>query len=425
MALATGSFKDALWESMKVFFRGLTQNGSHLDAFGRIRVSNPASLFTSQAQYNVDPLMFENGATGTGVAPSHDANTRMVKLSCTAGTGTCYRQAFQYTPYQPKKSHDVAVTGVFGAPVAGAVVDFGYFDAANGIIYRQNGTDGVQWVLRSSTSGSPVERAIDQDDWNIDRLDGRGPSKITLDTTKCFILVFNLQFLAMGRVRVGFDIDGKLIDVHEFLNANVLTEPYMQTATLPINALITATNTASTVEAYFKCSAISSEGGFEDDQGPSFGTPNATITAASGARTHLISLRSRTTYNSITNRIDIIPKGFSLLVTGSNPVFWELCVGAAFSADPTWADVNTTYSSAQYGHTGTFSNLTNGIVIGCGHVPATNQSKGAVNPKLTRFYPITLNRAGAVRALGTLSLLVTGLGGTSACNASFEYDEIR
>ena len=38
----------------------------------------------------------------------------------------------------------------------------------------------------------------------------------------------------MGRVRCGFDVAGVIYYAHEFLNANVLAVPYMQTASLPI-----------------------------------------------------------------------------------------------------------------------------------------------------------------------------------------------
>jgi hypothetical protein len=36
-----------------------------------------------------------------------------------------------------------------------------------------------------------------------------------------------------------------------------------------------------------------------------------------------------------------------------------------------------------------------------------------------------LNAAGAVRANGTITLLVTGIGGTSACRAIMNWKEIR
>lgn len=400
-------------------------DGPNLDAFSRMRVSNPSGLFASQSQYNAEPLMYENGATGTGVAPAFNSATRMCRLSCTAGTGLSFKQSFEYIHYQPGKSQLIFLTGVLGAPLAGKVVDVGYGDASNGIFYRQSGLSGVSVVLRSSTSGSPAERVAAQADWNLDPLNGNGPSEITLDTTACYILVIDLQFLSMGRVRIGFDINGSIVYVHEFLNANVLSVPYMQTASLPISHTLTATDVAATVESFFKCASVSSEGGYETQLGADFATPAISATAADGSDTHILSIRPKTTFNGLVNRTVFFPHFLNIIVTGSSPVYWSLVIGAAFSVDPTWVDVNATYSAYEYGHTATYSDLTNGLILDSGFVPASNQSKGSISQSLARAYPISLNRAGAVRALGTLSVLVKGLGGSSACQACLQFQELK
>jgi len=110
----------------------------------------------------------------------------------------------------------------------------------------------------------------------------------------------------MGRVRMGFDINGIIVYCHEFLNANVLDVPYMQSGTLPIGVLLTTTGTAVTKTSYFKCAAVHSEGGFEEDRAYQLSTPEGTATAGNGTRAHLISIRPKTTYNGIINREDMI-----------------------------------------------------------------------------------------------------------------------
>ena len=59
-----------------------------LDAFSRLRTSMPETLFSVQSQYGAAMVQMESFNTGTGVAPTHSANTRMTALSCTAGSGT-------------------------------------------------------------------------------------------------------------------------------------------------------------------------------------------------------------------------------------------------------------------------------------------------------------------------------------------------
>jgi hypothetical protein len=417
---------------MSYFSAVSIRDGANLDAFSRLRVSEPVSLFSVQCQYNAASLLMEGGATGTGVAPAHSANDRMVKLSATAGTGVSFLQSFQYSPYQPGKSQLVFVTGVLGAGVAGAVVDIGYFDSANGIIFRQNGASGLQFIRRTSVTGSIVDNAVNQSSWNIDKMDGTGVSGHNFNQANTFILVIDLQFLAMGRVRIGFDFDGVIHYAHAFNNVNVMAVPYMQTATLPVQMLLTATTTAGTKDCYFKCASVNSEGGLADDFAFSFSTPEAAETAGSGARTHIISLRPKTTFNSITNRQQFILTGLNIIATGANPIYWELCVGAVFAAS-TWADVSAAHSGFEYTSVrGAFTNLTNGIVILSGYSSGagTGTNPPTVTPVnidnlLSQRYPIALDRAGAVRNLGTLTLLVSGIGGASATRVSLNYKEIR
>lgn len=405
------------------------------DSFGRIRVSSTGELLSVQCQYDKEPLQMEGGATGTGVAPVHVANTRMVELSCTNGSGTSFFQSYQYSNYEPGRSQFIAITGVFGDGVAGAVVDVGYFDARNGVIFRQNGTTNLQFILRTSTGGSVSDaNIVNQSEWNIDKFDGTGTSGKTIDSSKSFILIIDLQFLGMGRVRIGFDIDGVLCYAHEFKNANILSVPYMQTASLPIGMLITATSTSVTKKSYFKCATVQSEGGNTNNTGNIFSTPETTATAGSGSRVPLIAIRPLTTFNSITNRETFELIGLNLLCTGVNPVYWELVIGGNYSGQ-TYAPVDSTFSGFEYTSVpGAFTNLTGGTVLASGYIGGVGSGATAQAPTVTpvsipslisKKYPITLDRAGSVRSLGTLTVLVTGIGGTSACRGSMIFKEIR
>ena len=295
-----------------------------IDAFSRLRVSNPHTIFEVLNQYNSESLRMESGNTGSGVLPAHQANSRMVLLQINAGAGpsSSFVQSFSYLPYQPGKSQLILMTGVFGPGVSGAVQRFGYGDATNGIFYEQSGST-VQLNLISSVSGGIVNNIVTKANWNLDKMDGTGPSGIILDPTKTFILFIDLQFLAMGRVRVGFDINGTVFYVHQFLTANLTTVPYMQMATLPVKAEITAAGALATpCTAQFKCAGVCSEGGLDIALGRTF-TAEGTVTAASGARTHILSIQPTTTFPAgvFTNRGLIIPLSIELLA-GANPILW-------------------------------------------------------------------------------------------------------
>jgi hypothetical protein len=402
-------------------------DGSALDAFGRLRVGQSETLFAAPATYGHNTLQWEKSSTSDGDDPLFSADTRMSLLKIVAGAtgGTSYIISRAYHPYRPGKSLKISMTGVMGSATAGAVKRYGYGDDNNGIFFEQNGTSGLQFNRRTKTSGSVVNNTVAQSSWNIDKFDGTGPSGITLDVTTGFIIEIDLQYLGMGRVRIGFNVNGILYYAHEFDNANSLAVPYMQQAMLPVLAeIVAAAGLAGDATCHFKCAEVSSEGGFEDILGYA-NSAEGTVTAANGSRTHILSLRPKTTFNSIANRSIINFEDIQILVTDAAPILWEFVAGAAFSVAPTFADVNTTFSGYEKGTGGTFSNLTTGVVLKAGYCNGAKDVGQIIGNEIANRAPCTLDRSGAVTALGTLSVLVTGIGATSATRCSLNWKEIR
>jgi hypothetical protein len=224
-------------------------------------------------------------------------------------------------------------------------------------------------------------------------------------------------------VRVGFDIDGVIVPAHSFLHANGVTLPYIQYASLPVRVGMMATANGATATMRFICAAVLSEGGQEENGGIPFSV-EGTVTAASGTDTHILSVRPLTTFNSIQNRAKVILDSVDLLVTGNQPVLWKLVAGQALTA-PSFAAVNATYSAVEaHAGAGTLSGSP-AVVIQQGYVAASATTKSASNPRVAGRIPITLDAAGAVRALGTITVLVQGIGGTSACRAVLNWRELR
>jgi len=139
----------------------------------------------------------------------------------------------------------------------------------------------------------------------------------------------------------------------------------------------------------------------------------------------MLSIRPKTTFNSITNRMKLIPTGIDIIITSgtSNTVFWELVLGQTLTS-ATAADVNTTYSSTEFLTGGTMSGSP--IVIDSGYATSSNQSKQSLQETISTRYPLTLDRSGAVRDLGQLTLRATSIaGGTFNCRAIIKFKEIR
>ena len=238
--------------------------GTNVDAFGRLRVSEPYSLFDSQSRYAADN-QFSTSTSGTGTS-TFNTNQSSVSLAVTGGgVGSVVRQSFRNMLYQPGKSLLVLATfQMDNSTSANLNQSVGYFNTQNGLFFRRTG--GVNaFVLRSNTSGTPSDaRFVNQTDWNGDKLDGTGPSGYTLDLTHPQILWMDFEWLGVGSVRCGFIIDGQYVLCHTFNTANVYgTTVYMTTAILPVRYEITTTTAAVAATLTQICSSVISEGGFE------------------------------------------------------------------------------------------------------------------------------------------------------------------
>jgi hypothetical protein len=79
-----------------------------------------------------------------------------------------------------------------------------------------------------------VDTKVAQQDWNIDRCDGTGPSGFVLDINKIQMAYMDYSWYGAGKVRFGFkDQDGEVVYVHEFVHNNKFTESYMRSGNLP------------------------------------------------------------------------------------------------------------------------------------------------------------------------------------------------
>ena len=239
--------------------------GTNTDAFGRLRVSQPYTLFDSQQRYAADNQF--DTSTVNGASTSFLSNESTVQMSVAATTNSqAVRQTFRSMSYQPGKGLLVLATFAMNTPTANIRQRVGYFNTQNGVFFQANGTT-LSMVMRSDslpTPGTPSDiRTVNQADWNGDKLDGTGASGLTLDPSKTQIFWVDFEWLGVGSVRTGFVINGQYIVCHTFNNANEIGSVYMTTAILPVRYEITNLSNAVTASMKQICSTVISEGGYE------------------------------------------------------------------------------------------------------------------------------------------------------------------
>ena len=398
----------------------LSANTGSVDAFARWRVSQPQTLFDSINQYDRGTVFWSESTAGAGsfTFNSNDASVDLVL----AGAGSAIRQTYEYFRYEPGKSQLVVMTGTFGPATVGVTKRIGYFDTTNGPFFEQTGT-GMAVVIRSSVSGAPSDAIrIGQANWNVDKLDGNGPSGVLLDPTTANIFWLDIEWLGVGRVRFGiWGPDGFPIVCHEVRNANLRPSTYMTTAALPMRYEIVSTGAAGTLKQI--CCTVQSEGGTGVAARPRYFAAGYTAQIGVTARQAILSLRPKLTFQGLVNRIKVIPADFSMLVT-TNDCLWELVYNPTFTGAPVWTDANTANSSVQYSvHSGVGTGaITGGITVASGFGGSAQGSFAREIGNLIDFkYPITLDLNGANPI--AFSLVCTSLNNTSNVKATLNWAE--
>ena len=329
------------------------------DAFGRLRVSNPLTIFDSKNVMSKNNL-FDEAIVGASSTVTYSTDKSTVNLNVDTPTSSyVIRQSKRVMSYQPGKSLLHFSTFVMDTAQTNLAQRVGMFDNDNGIYFEKTGST-LNWVRRTSTSGSSVDNPVAQSSWNGDKLDGTGASGYTLDTTKACIMFMDFEWLGMGSVRCGFVIDGKFIVAHTFLNANNLDTVYMRTANLPIRYMIIALGTLdSTATLQQVCSTTMIEGGYSPQ-----GIQQMIGTASLGG----VNLTSAgTLYNLATIRLKssrpyavVVSQGFDASAVSNSDFEIQLILNAT----PSTAFSYTSYSdNVEYDLTGT-KTITNGTIIG-------------------------------------------------------------
>lgn len=288
--------------------------GNTVDSFGRLRTSQPYTLFDSQNRFAKDAAYDTETATGGTV--TYVTNQSALALAVTTSSGSTARtQTYRSFAYQPGKSFLTLQTFSMAAAQTNLTQRVGLFNTNNGIYLEQAGST-VSFVIRTYTSGSVNNsRSVAQANWNIDPFNGTGPSGITLDLTKTQILFINLEWLGVGIVKVGFVIAGVFYTAHEFYNSNVGTVVYMQTAILPLRYEIFTTNTISSAATLQQiCSTVISEGGYEQTSQQYLARATSAVTLTAAATFYpIVSVRLNSSYLGAV----VIPAGFTFVPIGT------------------------------------------------------------------------------------------------------------
>ena len=215
-----------------------------------------ASFTTSK-----DPDIFDELVSGTASA-THDEYLGLVKLEVGSTTGDqIVRQSKRVQRYLPGRQNEFGATLIFGTPTTGIRRRAGMFDENDGFFFEDSGDGTYRCVLRRNTAGGVSEESYARADWNVDKMDGTGPSGITADPEKIQHMSMEYEWYGAGMIEWNFVIDNNKFPVHRIFHANKEDHTWSSRASLPIRYELTnVTGTAGTHTFYQGAHSLSAEG---------------------------------------------------------------------------------------------------------------------------------------------------------------------
>lgn len=334
-----------------------------IDAFGRVRVSQPYTIFDSKTLHDKQSLFWDEEINGTG-SSVHVPEDALCLLSVINDGDFVIRQTKMRFNYQPGKSQAATFTGTLN-PEDDVFKAIGLIDCQYAAPH--NITDGIYFSAHDGYVAVNIAKAgriitAPQSEWNTDKMDGTGTSNVNMDWSKAHIFTMDYEWLGAGRVRMGLYIDGIPHYCHQFSNYNVIEAPYISTPNLPAHYEIRSTGGAGSMKDI--CCTVQSESEINPNGVlDGYGTQGAVNNLDTGNTYALLGIRLQADRKDIT----IIPLSASFLATTSDAFIWYISYNPSINGTFDYYDLaNAPVQGAKGNNGNTVTNL--GRVIARGYV---------------------------------------------------------
>lgn len=331
---------------------------------GRLKISNKVIVFSNTFQFSKQPDVWDETVTADASSTNNPLQSS-VKLAVSATPGSkVVRQTKNVMHYVPGRSAEFNMVSTNVSVGPGHRARIGVFDEKNGVFFER-GVEGDLWVVvRSNVTGTPVDTRVRRTDFNIDKLDGTGPSGIVNKVGTIRTLHIEYEWYGAGDVEFSFIINGVKHPLHRFTFSNVINTSWCSTPFNPIR--VELENLSATAPALLEqySTSYSLEGEMR-----SLGVPKITGIPLPGVNIPdvlvfrpVISLRLKSTQLNAVAFIEEI-QGFT---TSNSFMVFRLVRNATINAT-TWTDHQTTESAIQVNTDAT--TFSGGTVVALGVVP--------------------------------------------------------
>lgn len=169
------------------------------DPFGVALTSSKTSTMNFKPTWGASDLRYDKTTTGTG-ATIAETNGELVLSTGTATSNVVTLKTKQIGQYQAGTEARFGIGIRLGVmPTSTEYFEWGYCGTTNGFLF---GVDSTGVYVCRRTGG--VNTKVYQTSWNVDVLDGTGPSGLTLDLTEGVICQCKFTWYGYGAIKFGF-----------------------------------------------------------------------------------------------------------------------------------------------------------------------------------------------------------------------------
>ena len=378
-------------------------------AKNRLKVSNQELQYFNTFQYGRDTNIWDE-VTTNGASLEFDQYLGMVKMSVTGQLGSqAIQQSKRVIRYIPGRQNELSFSVLFTMPATGIRRRIGLFDEQCGFYFEDGGDGNYYCVLRRNTAAGVVETRVAREDWNVDPLDGTGPSGFSGDPNAVQMVTFEYDWYGAGQVEVNWIIKNNKYPVHHFDTGNILPHTWTSTPFLPVRKEITnVTGAAGTHSMYVGSTSIYAEAttsvvGRESNAA----SPITGKSTGNTANTFVPILSIRLKSDRL--RGIVMPVDFQAATLDNTAIFFRLVSNATLTG-ASWVSSGTE-SFVEYDVSATANS--GGTVMKTGYLSSSNQGD------IITFDPKTTTQLGRTN-LGTDSEILTiEVASTQANKAAF------
>ncbi len=325
--------------------------------FSELRTAAKTPIIELTSVYGLSDLRDIVSTTGSATVSSN--NTEYVLSTTASGADSAILSSAEKGRYQSGYAGEAGIGVRLPAlPTGTQVVRWGLFDEVNGVFFGVDGTSSFVGIRRAG-----VDTVIPQASWNVDPLDGTGPSGATLDLSKGNIFQIDFTWYGYGVIEFRVVIPDPTTLAQEVITVNRYSpsgETSLADPNLPLRAEVNNGGTASALQVFVGGRQYSILGNYN----PTFRitSERRTITTTT-TLTPVISFQRKTEFpagSGRSNSVSVTLEGIDLVTT--DDIYYQVLLGGTLNGS--FVNFPTATTNIPNSETGLLVNTTSTTLTG-------------------------------------------------------------